>query len=123
MSQALRLIDSRDENPDALYFERRASTRRPIGGSVSAIVREPGHDETQDGAGKMLALKLRDISDGGIGATAQQPVAVGSRITVFFPPHGAEPGFDLVGTIIRCRSVDNRHDLGVALEQESKRAG
>ena len=123
MSQALRLTKPTQENPDSLYFERRASPRRPIGGSVSAIVREPGEDPAQGGAGKMLALKLRDISDGGIGATAQQPVAVGSRITVFFPPHGAEAGFDLVGTIIRCRSVDDRHDLGIAFEQTSKRAG
>lgn len=123
MSQALRLIDPTQDNRDSLYFERRASVRRNIAGSVSAIVREPGHDDQVDGAGRMCALKLRDISDGGIGATAQQPVAVGSQIVVFFPPHGAEPGFDLVGTVVRCRSIDDRHDLGIALESTAKRAG
>jgi len=123
MSQALRLIDPTAENRDSLYFERRTSPRRRIAGSVSAVVREPGHDEQIDGAGRMCALKLRDISDGGIGALAQQPIAVGSQITIFFPPHGAEPGFDLVGMVVRCRSIDDRHDLGISLESTAKRAG
>jgi hypothetical protein len=122
MSQALRLIDHAAENPDSLYFERRTSPRRPISGAVSAIVRE-AEEGIENGAGRMLALKLRDISEGGIGATAQQPVAVGSRITLFFPPHGTEPGFDRVGTVIRCLSIDDRHDLGIAFEQSTKRAG
>ncbi|MEM9021750.1 MAG: PilZ domain-containing protein [Planctomycetota bacterium] len=123
MSQALRLFDPAAEQPDTLYFERRATPRRSIGGSVSAIVREPGHNDESEGAGRMCALKLRDISDGGIGAVAQESIAVGSRITVFFPPHGAEPGFDRVGSVVRCRSIDNRHDIGVSLESTAKRAG
>jgi len=52
-----------------------------------------------------------------------QPIAVGSRITVFFPPHGPEPGFDLIGEVVRCVSVDNHHTIGVALQETKKQAG
>ena len=122
MSQALRLTDSETKISDTLYFERRRDPRRRARGQVTAVIRQP--DAEQDAPAKMLTFELIDISDSGIGLASQEPVDVGSRITVFFPPHGAEPGFDLTGEIVRCNSKDNQHTLGVALEESnSKRAG
>lgn len=122
MSQALRISELSANVPDSLYFERRRHPRRRTRGQVSAVVREPGAD--RDDPAKMITLDLIDLSDSGIGANAQEPIAVGSRITVFFPPHGPESGFDLTGQVVRCRSFDNRHNIGVALdEQGTKQAG
>ncbi|MEO0476874.1 MAG: PilZ domain-containing protein [Planctomycetota bacterium] len=121
MSQALKLSDSSAVISDTLYFERRRHPRHRASGQVTAVVREPGDEE---GPAKMLTLDLIDQSVGGLGVVTTQPVAVGSRITVFFPPHGAEPGFDLVGEVVRCNSNDDRHTLGILLsEPNTKLAG
>lgn len=121
MSQALRLSESSTVISDTLYFERRRHPRHRASGQVTAVIREPGDD---DGPAKMLTLDLIDQSESGLGAATTQPIPVGSRITVFFPPHGPEPGFDLVGEVVRCRSNDDRHTIGVLLsEPNSKLAG
>ena len=121
MSQALRLNDSSAIISDTLYFERRRHPRRRARGSVTAVIREPGAEKNDPA--KMLTLDLLDISDSGIGLASTQPIAIGSRITVFFTPHGAEPGFDLIGQVVRCVSKDNRHTIGVALQETKKQAG
>lgn len=121
MSQALRLNDWSTVIADTLYFERRRHPRRKARGQVTAVIREPGN---HDGPAKMLTLDLIDISDSGLGLSAQEPIAVGSRITVFFAPHGAEPGFDLIGQVVRCQSNDDRHTIGIAMDESStKQAG
>ena len=121
MSQALKLSDASAEISDTLFFERRKHPRRKARGQVTAVIREPGNDE---GPAKMLTLELVDQSVGGLGVNATEPVPVGSRITVFFPPHGPEPGFDLIGQVVRCRSNSNRHTLGILLsEPNAKLAG
>ena len=121
MSQALRLSDASVTIPDTLYFERRRHPRRRMRGQVTAVIREP---DTPDAPAKMVTLDLIDLSDSGVGATSTEPIAVGSKVTVFFPPHGAEPGFDLAGEVVRCRSNDNLHTLGIALNETSaKQAG
>lgn len=121
MNQALKLSESSAVISDTLYFERRRHPRHRASGQVTAVVREPGDEE---GPAKMLTLDLIDQSVGGLGVTTSQPVAVGSRITVFFPPHGNEPGFDLVGEVVRCNSNADRHTLGILLtEPNTKLAG
>lgn len=121
MSQALKLSDSSAVISDTLYFERRRHPRHRVRGQVTAVVREPGQDE---GPAKMIMLELSDQSTSGLGVVASEPVAVGSRVTVFFPPHGPEPGFDLLGEVVRCRSNNDRHTLGILLsEPNSKMAG
>lgn len=120
MSQALRLNDSSAVIADTLYFERRRHPRHRARGQVTAVIREPGD---ADAPAKMLTLDLIDQSDSGLGAATTQPIPVGSRITVFFPPHGPEPGFDLAGEVVRCRSNDNRHVIGIALSEAARQAG
>ena len=121
MSQALRLNDSSAVISDTLYFERRRHPRRRTRGQVTAVIRESG---SEDAPAQLVTLDLLDLSDSGIGATADKPLPVGNRITVFFPPHGPEPGFDLAGEIVRCQSNDDRHLIGIALEEaDAKQAG
>ncbi len=121
MSQALKLSESSTVISDTLYFERRRHPRHRASGQVTAVIREPGNDE---GPAKMLTLYLIDQSLGGLGVATTEPVPVGSRITVFFPPHGAEPGFDLMGEVVRCHTNSDRHTLGILLsEPNAKLAG
>ena len=119
MSQALRLTDSSTKISDTLYFERRRDPRRRARGQVTAVIRPT--NAQHHAPAKMLVVDLLDISDSGIGLTSQEPVDTGNRVTVFFPPHGAEPGFDLAGEIVRCKTHDNQHTLGVALEETQTR--
>lgn len=119
MSQALKLTDSSITISDSLYFERRQHPRHRTAGQVSAVIREPGNDQ---GPAKMLTLDLIDQSAGGLGAKTTEPVMVGSKITIFFPPHGNEPGFDLVGNVVRCRSNANQHTLGILLSEPNAKA-
>ena len=122
MSQALHINDASAVISDTLYFERRRHPRRQARGQVTAVIRHPGAD--QDDPSKMLTIDLMDLSEGGIGAVSQEPIAIGSRITVFFPPHGPEPGFDLAGEVVRCRSKDSLHRIGIALDEaDTKQAG
>lgn len=121
MSQALKLSESSTVISDTLYFERRRHPRQRARGQVTAVIREPGQDE---GPAKMLTLDLIDRSLGGLGVRTTQPIPVGSKITVFFPPHGAELGFDLIGEVVRCRSNGDQHTLGILLsEPNAKLAG
>ena len=114
MKQALKLSDSSITISDSLYFERRQHPRHRARGQVSAVVREPGNDQ---GPAKMLTLDLIDQSVGGMGAQTTEPIIVGSQIPVFFPPHGPEPGFDLLGQVVRCRSNGNQHTVGILLSE------
>ena len=49
-----------------------------------------------------LSFALRDLSIGGLSAISAQAVEAGERIAVFFPPQGANRGWDAYGRIIRC---------------------
>lgn len=121
MSQLLKLSKSSTVISDTLYFERRRHPRHRTRGQVTAVIREAGNDQ---GSAKMLTLELLDQSIGGLGVATTEPVAVGSRITVFFPSHGHEPGFDLLGEVVRCSSKDDQHNLGILLsEPNTKLAG
>ena len=112
MTQPLRLTTDDSANSDALYFERRRATRRRTSGKVTAVYQAA---TDQDGPQRLITLQLNDLSDTGVGVTAPDPISVGSKITLFFPSHGNEPGFDLAGTVVRCSSIDDRHRIGIAL--------
>ncbi|XAL99971.1 PilZ domain-containing protein [Phycisphaeraceae bacterium D3-23] len=120
MTQPLRLTTD-DANSDSLFFERRRATRRRASGKVTAVYQAA---TDSDGPQRLITLQLNDLSDTGVGVTAPEPISVGSKITLFFPPHGNEPGFDLSGTVVRCHSIDDRHRLGIALSMAgTKMAG
>lgn len=99
-----------ERHGDRLSFERRTDKRREVSGRVTAV--------TNSGMGpknRITPLQLLNMSDTGIGALAQDETAVGSMITVFFPPHGAEQGFDACGTVVRCRPFEHGFELGIRL--------
>lgn len=101
-----------DQPRDTYFLERRRSPRRTVAGRVTSVAAGP------DVARRIGSLQLLNISDCGIGAISQEPVDIGSTIAVFFPPHGAELGFDLYGTVVRCHEgEDGSYRIGILLRQ------
>jgi hypothetical protein len=106
----LRLHRPDEDRSDAIPFDRRLAVRRTIRGHVTAVRRE----EREDGAcNRICALNLLDMSSTGLGAFCQEPIPDGATITVFFPPHGADRGFDAYGKVLRCDAVDGRYRVGI----------
>ena len=64
---------------------------------------------------RIRQLELFNTSDTGVGVMSHEPIEEGSRITMFFPPHGNEKGFELLGQIVRCVEKDNHYEIGVHL--------
>ena len=95
---------------DTLRMERRFWSRHVITGRVTAVRSDP---HLGDDHKCICPLELLNISDGGLGAVVQEPVAPDSKITVFFPPHGPERGMDLCGEGVRCSPCDQRHEIGI----------
>lgn len=101
-----------DEPRDSIPFERRTATRRPISGHVTAVRYEKRDDGMHN---RICSLTLVDTSDFGIGAFCQDVVPVGTTITVFFPPHGPDRGFDVYGKVLRCDAENGRYRIGIQL--------
>ena len=107
----LKLVEADPEFDDVIPMERRLDPRFVINGHVTAV-------RNSDLAGRKLSkicsLQLVNMSDSGLGAICQEPIEPGSSLTVFFPPHGPEQGFDAYGEVLRCRPRDGHgHELGV----------
>lgn len=88
-----------DDFADNVYFERRAAERHPCNGHVTALVSGPGFTAPRN---RICSLQLQNISDSGMAGVSTEPLPIGAQITVFIAPHGAERGYDLHGTVVRC---------------------
>ena len=114
-SASLKLVDP---NPlDDIESERRRTSRYVIAGRVTAVQQPP---DTEEHRNRICSLELMNMSDSGMGVISSEPIAVDSSITVFFPPHGPERGFDLYGRVVRCLPcVEDRqgHMVGIRLEK------
>lgn len=111
---AIRLTDPIGEPSGVLFFERRRSQRRAVSGRVTAVI------SGSDPAGtwkRICSIQLINQSTTGLGALSQEPLAVGSQVTLFFPPHGPEHGFDLRGTIVRDAVRESGYEIGIRLEE------
>lgn len=93
--------------------DRRRSPRWAISGHATAVIRVPDEDETRT---RICPLQLLNISDTGAGVLCDEAIPVGSQISVFVMPDGAEAGYDLCGTVVRCIPRDDHgHTVGVRL--------
>jgi hypothetical protein len=101
---------------DVFPLERRRADRHCISGRVTAVRSERLDDGPHN---HICSLQMLDISDSGLGAVVGEPVEPGSRIAVFFPPHGPEHGFDLLGTIVRCQRREQGWEVGIQFEQKA----
>lgn len=97
-------------NNDNLYFERRACERRAVSGRATALASSPGMGHVRN---RICSIQLVDLSDTGLGGICQEPLEVGSAITVFVAPHGADRGYDLTGTVVRCAPHAHGAHIGI----------
>jgi hypothetical protein len=111
--QPLRLTESASNPPDSYMLEHRVAPRHRVSGRVTCVQYEAGPDGAQH---RIASLQLLNMSNAGVGALAQEPMALNSSVAVFFPPHGPERGFDLFGRVVRCIHRDNGHEIGIRLE-------
>jgi len=111
--------DTSPNNPTMLPGDRRRSTRHTVTGRVTSVLaatdrQAPNHQIT--------SLQLKDMSDDGVGAITDEPLETGTRLALFFPPHGNAPGFDLYGTVVRCQSRGAMREVGIELDQAATAA-
>lgn len=111
MSQvALKLVAIEPPDRDVLRFERRDARRRVLSGRVTSLQKPTDLTLSNN---RISSVQLRDISDTGVGGIVQEPVERGTSIVIFFPPHGAEPGFDRYGHVVRCASCEHGYEVGI----------
>jgi PilZ domain len=87
-------LESDEGGPERRIFPRKEIHARIQGRRTDHTIeahREP-----------FLNLALRDLSMGGLSAISQSKVDRGERVNVFFPPQGAQRGWDALGKVIRC---------------------
>jgi len=115
-TESLRLVRPDERDGDSIPFERRACHRRSVSGRVTAVRATPEDPELKS---RICALELLDMSNAGLGALIQEPVEINTPITVFFPPHGVDRGFDLYGKVTRCEPAEYGYQIGIALDEPS----
>ena len=113
-SPNLKLVDPDRPNSDSILLERREAPRHRIHGHVTAILHRTGDDGAHH---QICSVEMRNISDTGVGVWATRPLELGADITVVFPSHGPDRGFDLFGHVVRCRPSGEGYELGVELSQ------
>ena len=106
----LRLVDPVQHDGDPILLERRDTTRRRIAQHVTVVV----STKSPDGLGKRISsLRLRDMSHTGIGASCSDRLQRDAKLTLLFPPHGAERGFDVTGQVVRCERAEDGYEVGI----------
>jgi PilZ domain len=107
----LKLIKPPSGPSDVLFMERRSCDRLTMNGTATAIITD--NTDPKQPAKKICTVRLANLSDTGLGVIVSEPVPSGNHITVFIQPHGPECGYDLTGTVVRCRKHELGHEVGV----------
>ncbi len=106
--------DPSSRSPEAVArLERRYAHRQAVQGVVT-VLRQSSRQEPY--RFPVCTIQLRDLSDEGVGAHSETELTTDESVTVFIPPHGAEPGIDLMGHVVRCLPDENGgYDVGIML--------
>ncbi|MCC6579740.1 MAG: PilZ domain-containing protein [Phycisphaeraceae bacterium] len=115
LNATLKLVDTASEI-DALVFERRRGIRRPINGRVTAIRGATEHAITP---AKIMSLQLVNISDTGLGVVTNEPMELGSHLTVMFPAHGPDGSCDATCHVVRCNRRAFGFEIGVKFDSRT----
>ncbi len=100
----------------SLKFDRRRDIRYPVSGQITILRCDHDPEVYQH---PVAAMQLSDMSDGGLAATSDTTLSRNERVTVYFPPKGDDPGFDLYGHIVRCIPAQNGY--AIAIQFDAKR--
>jgi hypothetical protein len=111
LNDRLNLVRPDEDAP--LVMNRRAAPRRRVNAHVTGLLGRPMLHPSQPR--KICSLRLADMSDTGLGGASDEALPVGGRISVFFPPHGSERGFDMAGRVVRCEPSGDTYRVGIEL--------
>ena len=64
----------------------------------------------------VVSLHVRNVSRGGLGALASDPLEEKESVVVFFPPMGPRKGRDTRGRVVRCVEQGERYAVGIAFD-------
>ena len=112
---SLKLVRDERLEGDPIPLERRIDHRKPIQGRVTALMTMTEEEPRRN---RICSLELRDVSEGGLGAVSGDELPKGATMTVFFPPHGPERGFDMYGKVAWCRPADDGFEIGLELARQ-----
>jgi len=101
---------------DSLFLERRVGNRRPMAGRVTAV--RTGNRKQQLSP-KICSLQMVDMSDTGMGAVSSEAVETGADITVLFPAHGPDGGYEGRGEVVRCLKRDYGYEVGIRFDNHT----
>lgn len=109
----LRLHDTSNEPVDTYIFERRRSLRRATSGQVTVLLRKVDEEGARY---RITSMNLLDMSDTGLGGMCGDALEPDSNVSVLFPPHGPEQGFDVTGHIVRSTPRAQGHQIGIRFD-------
>ena len=109
----LKLVTPDTTAADTIPFDRRTILRRAISGRVTALQGD------FHGSHKICSLQMINLSEKGLGAMTEESIEIDCPITIFFPPHGPERGFDKEGRIVRCIEQNGRHEIGIEFSRRA----
>jgi len=93
--------------------ERRRFSRSAVEVPATAVRRSTPLEDQQH----VVSLHVLNVSQGGIGALASDPLNEKEPVVVFFPPMGPRKGRDTRGQDVRCVEEGDRYSVGIAFEE------
>lgn len=100
--------------PATYLFDRRRNHRYVMTGRVTMLRRA---HTTECHRQPICCVQLEDLSDGGVSAHSDMPLAIDEPVAVLFPPCGPQRGVDLLGHVIRCDPDHDGYHLAVAFDR------
>ena len=116
----LHLVDDTREAGEPFVFDRRRAARRRLTNEVTALLL--GGDGSEQDGPRIMPMEALNISDSGVGAVSDFPLPLRAEVRLFFPPHGADPGFELRGWVARCVPSHGRYHIGLTFGRQSASA-
>jgi hypothetical protein len=74
------------------------------------------HNAPQNDPRRIIGLHVLNVSRGGVGAVAQDPLRPDETLTLFFPPLGPGRGRDTSGLVVHCKDCGDHFAVGIAFE-------
>jgi len=66
----------------------------------------------------VVSLHVLNVSRGGLGAVASEPLEEREPLVIFFPPIGARKGRDTAGRVVRCVEQEaDKFAVGIAFDK------
>lgn len=97
---------------DSLRFERRCADRHPVSGRVTSLMSADSLSPARQR--KIASVDLVNLSRTGVCVVTREAIDLQTVMTLYFPPHGPERGFDATGRVVRCvRRDDDTHEVGI----------